>query len=936
MPGDEGRKKVMGPLPTLFVGVGPCAQEALRELSRLAQCLTASIRGPFGLVLTDAQGEGLFACDWVWAVDIQTPEVALLRERSEFIGRDEERLVVSLSPLVRRLHALEPGADPIPASRLRVSAYVAIDLSEEAAVASAVRLMRVLRRVDAAVDTTVLGLTARTAARSSADDARWFETWKLLLEQLQDGLLAQRVYLLDGCNADKVWFERPEQLHRLGAEFLLYHGITCRGLLRQNERARTGAQEGLLNVCGSFGCRTLEADLPAVAERIAQRLAREDLLDLYQRTVPRGWFASIQEQARLLVDHIATICERAYQAKASTRAGGRDSPDARRSEDAEIADAIRKTIRQVCTREPLLSLCLFLGDLRPRLARLLTRQRLWERARTRLLVAEAFQRQEENTYEPMRAWLARPETRWADRFTPVHQEAPDVAVSRPASRKSYLAGLFLLVVGLVGAAAGIALHDRLLAVGGGLASIAASVLMALPMGWTRHRRNQLSDEQEGVENGGRKAPGRGHRTALHPGAARAGEVPSVPYRKGAGGWIRLASVGLILVGLAGATQPLWPEAWTLTTRIWAVTLVALAALGLACVAGCPNQRRPDQVSKDEAPDHASPPVRWCPAAGLACLALAWTILCLGTPSRMAADAIVPWLALVAGLMLVAGGVGLGLFPRTGRLVLIDRVARIPQSLTGGIAHPVKERELPRSVSALAAWVNRLTLDPDQCLERFGATDVRPARETLLDFLALDWEGQLARAFRQAIEARSGKSLKTLALQPPLWTECIARQFQNPQEGSGELTSLFALQAVRAWIESHSLSELLSFVDVDLARFGSLMGRLAPPHWPTPRVDPDVNVSIIAVGKPLWGVVAPLAQRAGRKVGSEEGQNVPSSGLHTVVSSSSVTSLALLDWDSRDDKIVVLRVVQGLAQGWRGMPGMPGLLQEPCRTAPVQA
>ncbi len=29
---------------------------------------------------------------------------------------------------------------------------------------------------------------------------------------------------------------------------------------------------------------------------------------------------------------------------------------------------------------------------------------------------------------------------------------------------------------------------------------------------------------------------------------------------------------------------------------------------------------------------------------------------------------------------------------------------------------------------------------------------------------------------------------------------------------------------------------------------------------------------------------------------------------------------LLDWDSRDDRIVVLRVVQGLTQGWRGLPG----------------
>jgi hypothetical protein len=302
---------------------------------------------------------------------------------------------------------------------------------------------------------------------------------------------------------------------------------------------------------------------------------------------------------------------------------------------------------------------------------------------------------------------------------------------------------------------------------------------------------------------------------------------------------------------------------------------------------------------------------------------------------MAVDAVASWSALVAGLVLVAGGVGLGLFPRTGRLVLIDRVARIPQSLAGGIAHPVKERELPRTVLALAAWVNRLMLDPDQCLERFGATNVRPSRETLLDFLTPDWEGQLARAFRQAIEARAGKSLRTLALQPPLWAECIAHQLQNPQEGVGELTSLFALQAVKAWLESHPLSELLSFLDVDLARFSDLVGRLAPPHWPTPRVDPDLNVTVIAVGKPLWGVVAPLAQRDGRKAGREPDQSVPSSGLHPFVSSPSGVSFALLDWDSRDDRIVVVRVVQGLAQGWRGLPGMPGLVQEPCRTAPVQ-
>jgi len=37
----------------------------------------------------------------------------------------------------------------------------------------------------------------------------------------------------------------------------------------------------------------------------------------------------------------------------------------------------------------------------------------------------------------------------------------------------------------------------------------------------------------------------------------------------------------------------------------------------------------------------------------------------------------------------------------------------------------------------------------------------------------------------------------------------------------------------------------------------------------------------------------------------------------------------LEWDARSDAIVVARIVQGLAQGWRGYSGMP----DNRRTAP---
>ncbi len=891
MGGSDDPKKAIGPLPTLFAGAGPGAEETLAELARLAADLTAPIQGPFGLALADSHSEGLYACEWPRAADLRFPEPALLRERSEFIGRDDEKLAASLSFLVRRLRAIEPGADPVPGSRAHMSAYVVTDLSDAAAVTWALRLMRVLRQVDTAVDTTVLALTGRTAATEAGGDGKWFETWKQVLEQLQDGILAQRVYVLDGCDTDKTWFERPEQLHHLGAEFLFYHGLTCRGLLRQNERARTGVGESLLNVCGSFGCRTIAADLSKAAERVAERLAREDLSDLYLRTVPSTWLDNLQEQARALVERIATICERAYQARMASTSAPRAGPDVRRSANAEVTEAVRRTIKLVCVREPLVSLCLFLQLLRPKLARLLTQQRLWERARTRRLVAEALRRQEENTYEPMRAWLARSSTEWVDRFTPVLPEVSPVAVSRPATMQRYLAGWVVLIVGLADVAAGVFVHSRFLVAAGGLVSLLGSVLMTSPTGWTWHPRHRLQVGQPRGGEGARASQG-------------TRDVPFVSYRKGPGASLRQACMALIVAGLIGVVAPLWPDTWTVATCVQALTLAVMAGLGLACAMAGPRDTCPDQVSCQEAPGHVNPPLWGYWAAGVLLAALAWILLCLGT-SAPAADTTLAWRVHLIGLGLVAVGTGLVLFPRTGATQLVDRVTRIPQPLVGGMGRTLPEGQLPDGVTALAAWLNGLALEPAEDGKTVRSEEGQKGSPSssddtaLLDFLMADWESQLTQAFRQAIEARSGKTLKTLALQPALWAECITNQLQNPQDRRGELTVLFALRAVSAWIESHTLEGLLSGLNIDLSRFGGLVGRLAPAHWPAPRVDPDTSANVLAVGKSLWGMVAPLNKTR------------------------PVPLIVPLDWESREDKIVVLRVVQGLSQGWRGFPGMPG-------------
>jgi len=876
----DGAIKTVGSLPILFVGVGPCAEKTLAQFSETVRSLAIPVQGPFGLLLLDPLSQELFTWDWLRITDFEIPESRAIHERSESVGNNDARLQTSVSSLVRRLRSVEPAADSASPGRIRLNSYAVIDLSAAEAVGSALRVAKALRQADPAQDMTILGLTARTAVTDAACDSEWFEAWKLLLAQLQEAPFAQRVYLLDGCDSDKTWFERPEQLHRLGAEFLLHHGLTCRALLRQNERARTGPGESLLNVCGSFGCRMIPANLPAAAERIAERLAREDLADLYHRTVPGGWLESVEEQAQSLVERMAGICEKAGSARPGSPSERRDRPGGSLVANAELAEAIAKTIKHVCSRESLVSLCHFFKCLQPRFGKLLTRQRLWERTRTHRLAVEAFRQQYDSTYGPMRVWLSEPETRWEDRFTPRQDKPSRAAVSLPVGMKSYLAGCAFFVLGLACIAAGLFWRDPFFVIGGGWVALASSVLMTLPTGWVLRPRNRMREGQE-------IAP----------------SIPLVRYRRRASERVLFVAGMLIVVGLPGVTWSLWPEVWTFATTMGAVALAVLAGAGAALIAGCPTGSHKQQASTEEAPRHANPPLWHYRAVGRACLALAWMVLWLGAPAQTVAYTTVQGIIHLAGLLLVGAGVVLASFPRVGRTYLVDRMPRIPQPLAGGIGRQAGENELGHRIAAMASWVGRVALEADGHPQRSGATDRLRDGETIFDFCAADWDSQLAEAVRRELKARSDKTLKTLALQPVLWSECVTKEFQDPRTGCPDLTSLFALQAVKAWIESYTLAELLSFLKIDIARFERLTGRLASPHWPAPRAEPNVNANIIVVGKPLWEVLAPLTQVSG------------------------TPPLVQLDWDPQGGTILALRAVQGLAQGWRGFPGLPGQRQD---------
>jgi len=872
---------VIGPTPIMFVSVGPCAEKALGMLSRMAATMETSVPGPFGLLSVDPRIQEVATSHWTWLSDFDASSSAGLCRLPADAADSEEQLLTAVSTLVRQLRSKEPTVDPASPGRVRMSSYVLVDLSVAGSVATGLRLMRIVRRADPGHDMALVGLTGRTATSASEpDEDAWSTRWAELLEQLQGEPLAQKIYLLDGHNASGTWFDRPEQFHHLVAEFLLHHGVLSRGPLRQMERRRVSANENVLNVCGSFGSRVIGLDLTGVATRVAWRVAREDLKDLYEPRLSPERRTHLEEGAQALVGKLDEVYDRARHTASSN--GGAPVEQARDCvlRNKEACEAVNKTISHVCGEDPLASLCHFLKSLQPGLRRLLTRSQLTERERTRRLVGQTLRHQEEHTYAPMRVWLARPEARWTDRFTPTEGAPTSVAVSRPPSGAAYYAGLFFMMLGLISVTSGLLMQERVFVLGGPLLVLAASFLMTLPVGWVSRSRNKVPE--------GRKIPD---------------SVPWVTYRKRAGLLSRCVAGVLAATGAGALAWSLWPDAWMPTLMFPAGLSALIALVGVGVLLGGSVQLRPNQVKDREAPGHVSPPVWSWRVAGLLAVALGWAVLCLSAPRPTRADTVAQWIAHFGGVACLAGAIILGLRPRLGSVRLIDRIPKVPEPLVGGIADPVADSDLVREVGAVVQWIGRLNLDPEECLLRSDVGQSPQGREVLFDLLTPDWDRQLAVAFRRALAARTGKSLHELALEPKLWGKSVVQQLQSPDIECSDPVVQFVLEAVRAWVDSLSLRELIGYLHVDLARFGQLVARTVAPNWPATRIEPDVNVQVVVVGPALWEALKPLLQTADTPAAIQ------------------------LDCGAKDDGILVLRLVQGLVRGWRGFPAMPGQSQE---------
>lgn len=867
--GHHTRAKGIGPVPILFVTAGHRAERAFSAFSEIAKGVTVPVQGPFGLLSADSTGRHLVACHWTWLSDLDLPA-----STQETDGSDKT-LATAVASLMRTLQSKEPVADPSRPARIRMSSYVLIDLSENESIDRALRMMKRLRKTDPAHDMAVVALTGRTAASDGELDGVWFESWSQLTARLQDDLLAQKIYLLDGRTAAGTWFERPEQMDRFCGEFLLQHGITCRGPLRQSERRRIRPQENVLNVCGSFGLRTIRLDRPEVIARITQHLVHEDLADLYEEVLSSQRRRHIDKEAQALAERIENIHEEQSRNRATRGQTAIAASQTVAVRDKAVCRAVEDAITRVCGRAPLTSLCYLLECLEPRLLRLLTRQKLLDRRRVRRLAADVVQRRDKGTYEPIRVWLENTKAAWVDRFTPTARARPIVAVSRPAARTAWRVGFLFLTIGLLCLAAALFFQERGFAAAGILLSLAATVLATQPSGWSEHSR-----------------------TIVPQGCRIDTSVPVVSYRKRAPLSIRGLAISLAALGVVAVTWSLWPNLWTGAMALRTAAAALLAVIGTSIILTGPLEVRTDQAKCQEVPDHLCPPFWTWRAFGLLCLAMGWLILSLKAPSPLQDDALLRWSYHAGGLLCMGIAAILGLTPRVGRVYLIERIPEVPEPLTGGITVTSTDTDLIQSVNAMAQWIERLTLDPRQALLRHGVSDATQGHEVLFDFVAIDWDRQLAQAFRETLRSRTGQSLRDLALEPKAWAQCVMRHLRNPQTCSSDLGVLFTLEVVTVWVNSLSVADLAARLSGYGEKTAHRLGRSTSPNWPAPRTVPDVSISVATVGNAIWDALAPLAQVDGAPL------------------------LVRRDWDTRADDVVVLQIVQGLPQGWRGYPALP--------------
>jgi hypothetical protein len=856
----------------LLVGAGPGALATLGRLPKAAEALSVRVAGPFGLIAARGVAGRVRTSNCFWLSEIAVPEPGrdTIAQPDEF----DDALFGDACSLLRRLRA--EGQVAAGGARVQIHAYVVMDLAVSGIVPFIVRLVQLVRRADPAIDMTGLALTGRTVETGTSESSAWHDTVAQLMAALEESPLLQRLYILDGEDTSRTWLRNPEEMQRIGAEFILHHGLSpYRHHLRRREKTRTSLREVFLGFCGSAMCKRFHWDPLAVAREIAATVAHETSMEELDQGV------LTQERCEALeglVQRLVTDVSVAYQKEEPPAEGAvpQAASSAEVDPDKKVLAALEERLKEVCAETPVLSLRWFVSRLRLRLDELTTFSRLRARWDSRHRVARALQGQVENTYAPIKRWQEQSDVRWQTPFRPSFKETPSAVLSQPVPMDSYFTGVGLAAAGLGLVALGRGFGHSTLMVAGGIAAIWSSLVTALATGWVRRRRPICLDDES------TEAVSDSHYQLR----------PSVLQK------------GAFALLLAGALACLGWSLWAYSAAGVGVRVVLLGVLTVACgvtgaalvsVSSLKTKWPEGTLDEDRTPDLAPPRNPIWFAAGLLFLTAAWASLC-GTVDLL--QVAFPMGILGAGLALAWAGAAVVQFPRYGRINLAYTGLKKPVPPAPLEARSVELPHLAGQVEKLRSWADRMVAasEPLHCAgldwNQAGLDDPLPR------MFSPHWHSQLAQAFRSDLERQTGKTLEQLIADPANWARSLVEGLSETDSVPSNPLYVFCLSYVRRWLEDKPLERIISQLTIERGRLVSAVSASAPPRWPQTRDDPEIDASVIAVGKELWDVIAPFMD--------------PDEPHRFVV----------VDW-REPYTVAVVRTVQGLSRGWRGYPGLPG-------------
>jgi hypothetical protein len=866
----------------LFMGLGSGGIEILAELPRAAEDLSVRIAGPFSSICIDEPSSPvrMSHCSWLSDLKVSRNTVSFGSDKSICVSGSNDTLSKELSSLIRRLSAGAMDRVQSGILRERIQVYVIIDLDTPGIVPSAMKLIQLVRQVEPSLEMTGLALTGRTVKSGHSPVEPWFEQIKVLLSELQKPYLLQRLYILDGIDANGTWLPGLEHMHHVGAEFILHHGLSpYRHQLRRRERTRASFQESFLSYCGSLTCRHFSCDRSTVEKSIAAVLIQDqNLADMERGSLTKERCRTLDTRAQELTNEIVHIYEQNELVPDENEASGRTvDPTGDEEDNKKVADAIEKTLTEVCAERPVLSLRYFLSALGQKLRELSTFSQLRMRWDARYRVAESLRKQMQETYGPMKAWQKVKGVKWRSRFDPWPLNLPTVTLNRPVPRTYYALGMFGVGLGLILLALGGFLQNMALLMIGGIGAITACAFRVLGTGWIRHERTVISQERGDTES----AP-------EHKYASR---MPVVSV------WIAvsLLTPGLFCIGwsmLSGRTLVLEPLA-LLFGPVPIVFALAGATLLLFSRMRAPW---PDMTSlEQEMPDLAPPLNRRWYYAGLVLFVVAWVLLCLGLGASVVLNNVGVF---VTGLGLTWSGLSVIFYPRVSTTKLIYRVPGRPAPLEPVAAKSIEASRLLAQADRLCAWVDRLVNTREDTQSRLPEWRDSSLETSILDMFSPQWASYLADAFAQELQAGPSKSLVHMAGKPAHWVDYVVRGLSDPDVELSDPLFVFAQHHVKHWLKDKSWGQIIRHVNPDPPKIHDAIAAAVPPRWPQTRNDPEVDTSVIAVGKELWELIAPF------------------------VDQNSAHWFQRVEWQD-PNSMTVTRIVQGLSGGWRGHDGLPG-------------